>query len=98
MTRKAKPKPKQKPKRRPRTRVTHKVAPSLERRLPTSTRTPFLDDHGVPMVRRDGEHLVALANPLTAAHDARRPEVRVGGRVYTHVGEDPSGRWIYRLS
>ena len=64
--------------------------------VPMAVPTPrLLTDEGVPFAWIDAIHLVNLADSTADAFNARRRELHVQGRTYSHVSED-GDQWVYR--
>lgn len=54
-----------------------------------------LTDEGIVYSRVDHEHILNLTDPTFNRVDARRRELHVNGKTYSHVSET-AGQWLYR--
>ncbi len=56
----------------------------------------IVSDEGVTVERLDHETIANRTNAADFPYDARRRELHLAGRVFTHVADATDGAWIYR--
>ncbi len=56
----------------------------------------IVSDEGVIVERLDHETIANRTNAADNPYDARRRELHLAGRVFSHVADAADGAWIYR--